>query len=73
MKGVYFMISYEPFWKTLKEKHISQYKLIKKHGVSAGQLSRMRANEYISTHTIDELCKIVDCRVEDIMVYIKDE
>ncbi|MBU3875214.1 helix-turn-helix transcriptional regulator [Faecalicatena sp. AGMB00832] len=67
------MISYEPFWKTLKEKHISQYKLIKKFGVSAGQLSRMRANEYISTHTIDELCKIIDCRVEDIMVYIKDE
>ena len=67
------MISYEPFWKTLKEKHISQYKLIKRLGVSAGQLSRMRVNEYISTHTIDELCKIIDCRVEDIMVYIKDE
>ena len=42
------MITYDPFWKTLKSKNISQYKLIKDYHVSAGQLSRMRKNKYIS-------------------------
>ena len=63
------MISYEPLWKTLKQKNISQYQLIKKYGFSSGQLSRLRANQYISTHTVEVLCDILDCKVEDIMVY----
>lgn len=66
------MMSYEPLWKTLDKRGITQYKLIKDYHVSAGQLSRLRANQYVSTHTIDVLCKILDCRVEDIMVYIKE-
>ena len=63
------MISYEPFWNTLKLKNISQYRLIKDYGISAGQLSRMRANDNISTHTVNMLCEILDCNVQDIMVY----
>ena len=46
------MISYEPFWETLKKKNITQYQLINTYGISAGQLSRMRANNHISTHKI---------------------
>ncbi len=66
------MIIYDKLWKTMKEKGISQYKLINEHHISAGQLSRIRANAYISTHTIDTLCKILDCAVEDIVTYVKD-
>ena len=66
------MISYAQFWKTLKKRGVSQYQLIKKYNFSAGQLSRMRANQNISTHTIGVLCEILDCRVEDIIVFIKD-
>lgn len=66
------MITYDPFWKTLKAKNISQYKLIKDFHVSAGQLSRMRKNQYISTHTVDVLCNILDCQIEDIMIFFKD-
>ena len=65
------MISYEPLWNTIKEKGITQYQLINKYNVSAGQLSRLRANENVSTHTINTLCEILDCKVEDIMKYIK--
>jgi len=65
------LISYEPFWNTLKNKNVSQYQLIKTYHVSAGQLSRMRDNKNISTHTINMLCEILDCRVEDILVYEK--
>ncbi len=49
------MIIYDKLWKTMKEKWIFQYKLINEHHISAGQLSRIRANAYISTHTIDTL------------------
>ncbi len=65
------MISYDPFWITLKEKKISQYQLIHKYNVSAGQLSRMRKNDDISTHTINMLCEILDCQISDIVMYYK--
>lgn len=65
------MISYNPFWNTLKKKNITQYQLINVYGVSAGQLSRLRTNNHISTHTIERLCEILDCNVEDIVEYSK--
>ncbi|MED9905079.1 MAG: helix-turn-helix transcriptional regulator [Lachnospiraceae bacterium] len=65
------MISYEPLWSTLKKKEISQYELINNYGFSAGQLSRLRANNNVSTHTLNRLCEILDCRLEDIAVYQK--
>lgn len=63
------MISYKPLWETMEKKNISQYQLIKEYGFSPGQLSRLRKNNYVSTHTIEVLCDILDCKVEDIMVY----
>ncbi len=66
------MISYEKLWQTMKEKGITQYSLIKNYHVSAGQLSRLRNNSYVSTHTIDMLCNILDCEVEDVMIHISD-
>ena len=70
--GEIILISYEKLWATMKEKGITQYSLIKKYHVSAGQLSRLRSNSYVSTHTIDLLCDILDCNVEDIMLHIKN-
>lgn len=67
------MISYEQFWNTLKLKKVSTYALINKHNISNGTLSRMRKREFISTATIDKFCKILNCKVEDIITYIPDE
>ena len=67
------MISYEPFYRTIKEKNVSTYKLITKYGVSRSLLDRLKHNKPISTQTLDDLCSYLDCKVEDIMVYIKDE
>ena len=64
------MIVYDALWKTMKKKNITQYKLIKDYHISAGQLSRLRANAPISSHTVDILCEILNCAVEDIMTYI---
>lgn len=66
------MISYEPLWETMKRKGISQYSLIKNYHISAGQLSRLRSNSHVSTHTLDLLCNILNCNVEDIVVHTHD-
>ena len=66
------MISFEKLWDTMNEKGISQYALIKKYGVSPAQITRLKRNESVSTHTIEMFCEILDCRVEDIMEYKKN-
>ena len=66
------MISYEPFYKTLKAKGISTYRLINNYGISRSLLDRLKHNKPISTVTISDLCHILECRVEDILVFIPD-
>ena len=66
------MISYAPFWKTLKNSEESTYTLISKHNISSSTIDRLRKNKGISTQTIDDLCKILKCKVEDILEYIED-
>ena len=57
----------------MKEKGVSQYALIKRYHISPAQITRMKKNESVSTHTIDTFCRILDCKVEDIMQYIREE
>ena len=66
------MISYEPFYKTLREKGISTYKLINQFGVSRSLIDRLKHDKPISTVTINDLCTFLDCNVEDILRYQKD-
>ena len=67
------MISYAPLYQTMKEKGITTYKLIQQHHVSRSLLDRLKHNKPISTVTLNDLCTILDCRVEDVLVYCKDE
>ena len=67
------MISYEKLWTTMKAKGVSQYALIKQYHVSPAQITRLKRNESVSTHTIDMFCHILSCRVEDIMEYVEEE
>ena len=66
------MISYDGLWDVMKKKGVSQYALIKQHHISPGQITRLKRNESVSTHTIEIFCKILDCQVSDIMQYIPD-
>lgn len=66
------MISYAPLYNTLKEKGVSTYKLINQYGFSRSLIDRLKHDKPISTVTLNDLCKCLDCRVEDIMVYIKE-
>ena len=68
------MISYKRLWETMEKRKISQYRLIKEFGLSSGQMSRLKKNTYVSTHTLETLCRILDCRIEDVMeVSFEDE
>lgn len=66
------MISYAPFYETLKKKGITTYKLINNFGVSRSLIDRLKHNKPISTVTLNDLCGFLDCKIEDILVYIKD-
>lgn len=67
------MIVFDKLWTTMKEKDISQYKLLKKYDFSSGQLDRLRRNENVNSYTLNRLCEILDCNLEDIATYIKEE
>lgn len=73
IKGVLGVISYEKLWRVMKEKNVSQYALIKKHGISPGQITRLKRNESVSTHTIEMFCRILECDVGDIMQFIPEQ
>ncbi len=66
------MIKYTPFWETLEKSGESTYTLIHKHNISSSTIDRLRKNKGISTMKIDDLCRILNCRVEDIIIYEKD-
>ncbi len=57
----------------MKNRGVSQYKLIKDYHFSTGQLDRLRKNESVSTHTLDILCQILDCKIEDVAVYLEED
>ncbi|HBJ06250.1 helix-turn-helix transcriptional regulator [Holdemanella sp. SCCA2] len=67
------MISYQPFYETLYKKNVTEYALIYKFGLPANTIHRMKHNKPITTTTLDTLCEILQCRVEDILEYIPPE
>ena len=64
------MIRYDPLWRTLKEKNISQYRLIKDYGIDKAQLQRLRDNCVVKTVILDTLCTILECRIEDVVEFV---
>ena len=66
------MITFEPLWETMKKKNISQYSLIKDYGVSTGTLDALRQNRSITLNTLNDLCNILNCDVEDIIKHTHD-
>ena len=67
------MISYQPFWATLKRSKESTYTLIKDYHISSSTIDKLRKNKPLNTTTINDLCRILHCTVPDIMEYIPSE
>lgn len=66
------MIKYDRLWKTMKERQISQYDLYTYYEISKSLLDRFRKNENIEIYTLDRICTILDCNIEDIVEHIPD-
>lgn len=64
------MISYQPFWETLKQKKISQYVLIKEYSFSTGTLDALRKNRSITLNTLHDICEKLDCDIPDVVMFI---
>lgn len=64
------MIDYSPFWITLKNSSETTYTLIKHHHISSAIIDKLRKNKPMNTTTLNDLCRILDCRLEDIAQYI---
>lgn len=67
------MISYKPLWETMKKQSATTYTLRNKGGISGSTLLRLQAGESVSTNTLDALCKILNCSLEDIVEFISEE
>lgn len=66
------MISYKPLWETMRRKKVTTYKLIKDHSFSRGTLDSLKHDKNISTATLNDICRILDCKVEEVLVYVPD-
>lgn len=67
------MISYEPFWNTLKQSNETTYTLINRHHISSAIIDKLRKNKPLNTTTINDLCRILNCRIQDIAQYIPSD
>lgn len=67
------MIVYDRLWETMKQKGISQYSLIKDYHINESQLFRLRKNLVVKTITLDRLCEILDCEIEDICQHVRND
>lgn len=67
------MISYEPLWRTMQLRGATTYTLQVKGGISSSTIRRMKAGDSVSTHTLDLLCQLLDCTLDDIVKYVPEE
>lgn len=72
-EGESIMVQYNPLWKTMSDKKVTTYTLRVKYGMGHATVQRLQRNMPVSTHTLDRLCKILSCRLEDIAEYIPDD
>jgi len=67
------MIEYSPFWNTLKTSNESTYSLIHKHHISSAIIDKLRKNKPMNTTTINDLCRILNCQIQDICIYVPSD
>lgn len=67
------LISYEPLWRTMQLRGATTYTLQVKGGISSSTIRRMKAGDSVSTHTLDLLCQLLDCTLDDIVEFVPEE
>ncbi len=67
------MMSFAPLWETMKNKNVTCYALIYKHKLSRSMIDKLKHDRNVNISTVERLCEILDCNVQDIVVYKKQE
>ena len=67
------MLVYDPFWHTLRASGESTYTLIKNHRISSSTIDKLRKNKPLNTTTINDLCRILNCNVDQILCYVPSD
>lgn len=71
--GVWAMIKFDRLWKTMDEKQITTYQLRERCGIDSKTIRRLKANENMETKTLNKLCAVLGCGLDDIAEYVEDE
>ena len=66
------MITYKPLWKTLIDKDMKKIDLVEDGTVSRGTLAKMGKNQKVSLDVVERICKRLQCKVEEVIVYDED-
>lgn len=66
------MMVFDPLWKTMKEKKVTIYALVVKHGISRGTVNKLKHNKNVTLVTIEHLCRILQCQPGDIVAYVEE-
>ena len=66
------MMVFDPLWKTMKEKNVTIYALVVKHGISRGTMNKLKHNKNVTLVTIEHLCRILQCQPGDIVAYVDE-
>ena len=72
-EGGVLMIIFNRLWNIMKEKGVTSYVLREKCGIDSKTIRRLKANENIETKTLNKLCSVLNCKLEDIAEYISDD
>ena len=70
--GVEVMIRFDRLWKTMEKKGVTTYQLREQCGIDSKTIRRLKANDNMETKTLNKLCMVLDCKLEDIAEYVKD-
>lgn len=65
--------SYKPLWKILIDKDMNKVKLRDELRLSPSTLAKLSKDEYVSMEVLDRICRLLHCRIEDVVEYVSDE
>ena len=66
------LISYDPLWRTMEERGVSTYTLINDYNINPRTINNLKHNKSVTAYTLEKLCKILDCKVEDVITILPD-
>ena len=71
-RGEAVLISYDPLWQTMEERGVSTYTLINDYNINPRTINNLKHNKSVTAYTLEKLCKILDCKVEDVITILPD-